>query len=478
MDLFTSLLGQISSVTGPLTLIAFFIAAASITFRELIRRKKLSESLASKIDRDTLQLIFRYSFYSFWLLIAAWLLSTYIDNIIPMPPTNTPEGSVVATTPVPETDESEIPTPEITITLTPTETAIACPDYPFQKGEDLIISEIPLTISNLDSLVEIAFWPYTDFREAHFVQFGIDSDLLILGLSDGSIRLLDASNGDLITEASKHQLNLSDLEVYSNPGSAVRLFASSSRDSSANIWLQNESETSILKTIKYDDQAVTSIALSPLLSDLVATGDGANRVNLWALSAAKYYDHRDQVKWIDDELQAGGQFYVTDIAFSPDGNLLAASSSDGTIQLFMVHRNDDLSRAWLEPRREIQAEYISPFNLVEFSPNLSNKLYAASDQGGLSIYNHETGSLIGKALSGGPVHDFSISTDGQIILGLARSVDSSIVYLWDENGADLMILDYPSDGNGVSFSPDNRLLVVIDTAGIHVWGLDICSKGS
>ena len=144
----------------------------------------------------------------------------------------------------------------------------------------------------------------------------------------------------------------------------------------------------------------------------------------------------------------------------------------------MVHRNDDLSRAWLEPRREIQAEYISPFNLVEFSPNLSNKLYAASDQGGLSIYNHETGSLIGKALSGGPVHDFSISTDGQIILGLARSVDSSIVYLWDENGADLMILDYPSDGNGVSFSPDNRLLVVIDTAGIHVWGLDICSKGS
>lgn len=477
MDLFTSLLGQISLVTGPLTLIAFFIAAVSITFRELIRRKKLSESLASKIDRDTLQLIFRYSFYSFWLLIAAWLLSTYIDKIIP-PPTNTPEGSVVAATPVPETDEPEIPTPEITITLTPTETAIACPDYPFQKGEDLIISEIPLTISNLDSLVEIAFWPYTDFREADFVQFGIDSDLLILGLSDGSIRLLDASNGDQITESSKHQFNLSDLEVYSNAGSAVRLFASSSRDSSANIWLQNGSETSVLKTIKYDDQAVTSIALSPLLSDLVATGDGANRVNLWALSAAKYYDHRGQVKWTDDELQAEGQFYITDTAFSPDGNLLAASSSDGTIQVFIVHRNNDLSRAWLEPSREIQAEYISPFNLVEFSPNLNNKLYAASDQGGLSIYNHETGSLIGKALSGGPVHDFSISTDGQIILGLVRSVDSSIVYLWDENGADLMVLDYPSDGNGVSFAPDNRLLVVVDTAGVHVWGLDICSTGS
>jgi WD40 repeat protein len=467
MDPILGFLEAISSVTGILSLIAFLATIGAFVFRELLQRELLSQRLAALFDRSTLRLIIILSFITGWLLIAAYLIPTLVTTD---PPTPTAPPSVIIT----ETPEIE---EEITTeTPEPTETDIACPSYPLRVGELIEVDEV-ITLDNVTAVEKIAHWSYPDSFDAEFLAYGQDAETIILGMNDGSLRLLTASTGDLITELNKHQLRLTDLTVQTSRGTGVSLFGSSSMDSSANLWILKGDETSVLKTVKRDNIAVTTVAFSPIRNDLVATGDGLNRVNLWSLAASRYYDFRDEEMWLDEEVQQEGGFFVSDSSFSNDGQLLAVASTDGTIQVFNVHRNEDVSRAWLDLKREIQPEFVSPFRLVTFSPVDRKRLYAASDQGFLSIYNAETGELLGTGSSTGPVVDFTYTQDGSVLAGLSRTDESSIIHIWNEYGDDIKILDYPSNGYSIKFSPDGRTLIVSDRDGIDIYGIGLCGSG-
>lgn len=475
MGPFLGFLDAIKSITSVLSLIAFLAVVAAFIFRDLLNREQIPEVLAAKIDRRTINLIIILSFASLWLLIGV----SIIPKIVPIPvPTkaDTPsEGQAGAS-------ESEVPT-EVALSSTaidtpePSATPTSCTEYPLGIGATIQVGGL-ISTSNIRNISKLADWSYSDSRDAEYIRYSQNSEILIIGLTDGTIRLVDAITGDLIIELPKHQLRLSDLDVQSSNTNGFQLFGTSSIDSSMNVWLLAGEKTSILKTIKLDSNAVTTLTFSPLKGDLVATGDVQNRAHIWSIPAARYYDLRDSENWIDDQTQEEGRFFVSDSTFSLDGQLLAVSSTDGTIQVFNVLRDLGASRSTLEMKREIQPSPISPINLVLFSPIDRVRLYAASNHGNLSIYNAATGELLGTGVSAGPLVDIAISNDGSIISGVARTDESTIVHVWDEFGTELRILELLSHGYSVSISPDGKFLAVSDRDGIYIWGIEVtCEAG-
>ncbi len=147
---------------------------------------------------------------------------------------------------------------------------------------------------------------------------------------------------------------------------------------------------------------------------------------------------------------------------------------DGTVQVMRIIRNDDTSFAKFERKREIQLDAIAPFYVVGFSPTENSKLYIASNQGNLLIFNALTGIHTGTAFSAGPVIDISISKLDGIIAGLATTDLTTVLHIWDSNGGELKALILQATGYGLAFSPTSDYLAVSDKEGISVWAVVDC----
>jgi WD40 repeat protein len=390
----------------------------------------------------------------------------------------------------PRTEQDVTPSPEAgviitpskthtaTVTPPPTMTSTACPNYPLGLGEQLVFANEAINTENISKLRKIADWPYADGNHAFFIEYSQDSRYLILGLEQGLIRVVNASNGELIDEDSRHEgSTLTDVETFASPSGSINRFATSSFDTTAYIWDFNGHVISKSHTLERDNlYAVYTVAFSPLTSDLAATGDGNNRVNLWSLPAADSKDFRHEYTWLTDEEQKAGDFHVKDCSFSNDGEILAASSSDGSIQIFKVHRSGDLCNAWLaaEGRLPIDGPGDKVFQLVEFSPSERDKLYAASNYGSLSIFDIDLGELTGSAKSSGPLVDIDISKDGTLVAGVAVAEETSFVHVWDQDGGGSLFTRYLNGGHSVSIAPNGRLVAVADQMGIHIYAIVLC----
>jgi WD40 repeat protein len=452
-------------VTSNITLIAFLAVIMLAIIITSLQREKISKNHL-KIIQQTIAL-FAFIFLVILVLEFVTYCSVTTPTVTPKPEVSTPEKTPTKTH-----------TP--TVTPTPTMTPTACPEYPLGLGEQLIFANEAITAENIHKLREIATWPYVDGRHALFIEYSQDSKTLILGLQEGLIRIMNASSGNMIDEDPRHEGSaLTDLETFASPGGRSISFATSSLDTTAYIWDFDGLVISKSHTLERDNlYAVYTVAFSPLASDLAVTGDGKNRVNLWSLPAADNKDFRYEYTWLTDEEQAAGDFHVMDSSFSNDGEILAVSSSDGSVQILKVHRNEDLSNAWLslERRLTIEGQGDKVFQIVEFSPSERNKLYAASNYGRLSIFDIDLGELTGSGNSKGPLVDIDISKDGTLVAGVAVVEETSFVYIWDQDGGRWLFMDYLSDGYSVSIAPNGRLIAVADQLGIHIYAIGLCAE--
>lgn len=465
MSVIEKFLEALVHVTNNITLIAFLAIIMLAFLFTVIQKEKISKNHL-KIIQQTIVI---------FAIIFVVILGLEFAKYWPQPkPTTTPVPGDDST----GTTPTETHTP--TVTPTPTATATVCPNYPLGLGDQLVFANEPITSENIDDLVLIANWPYADGRPARFLKYSQDSRYLVLGLEQGLIRVVRASNGELIDEDPRHEGNdLTDLETFASPTGGINRFATASFDTTAYIWDFNGRVISMSHTLERDNQfAVYTVAFSPLVSDLAATGDGKNRVNLWSLPAADANDFRYEYTWLTEEEQAAGNFHVTDCSFSNDGNLLAVSSSDGSIQIFEVHRNGDLSNAWLaaQGRLPIEGPGDKVFQLVEFSPTEKNKLFAASNYGSLSIFDVDLGELTGSAGSSGPLLDIDISKDGTLVAGVAVAGETSLVHVWDQDGGGSRFTRYLSDGYSVSIAPNARFIAVADREGVYIYAIGLCAE--
>src|SRR5580692_10702638 len=163
---------------------------------------------------------------------------------------------------------------------------------------------------------------------------------------------------------------------------------------------------------------------------------------------------------------------VLQVAFSPDGTLLAAAYGDGYVRLWN-RVTGQLVGAPLSADPEG-----SVFEMA-FSPD--GKLLAIGDEHGyVRLWDPATGQVVGAPLPAdtgpvGGVDGLAFSPDGTL---LATAGVDSTVRLWNPAtrravGAPLLASTSPGGSvNAVAFSPDGTLLATADAAGyVRLWNL-------
>ncbi|MGB0747694.1 MAG: AAA family ATPase [Magnetospiraceae bacterium] len=149
--------------------------------------------------------------------------------------------------------------------------------------------------------------------------FSDDGRYLALYGRSGALQIYGAEKGAFITRLAGHDLYITDV-AFSKAGDKV---ASVSFDGSASVWETNSWKP--LGRFSAGQSGLQAVAFSPDGEYLAATAQGDGSVPIWTVA--------DQ-KLVTVLRGHGGQ--VNHLAFSPDGGLLATASEDKTVRLWEV----------------------------------------------------------------------------------------------------------------------------------------------
>ncbi|WP_392529982.1 caspase family protein [Nostoc sp. C117] len=169
-------------------------------------------------------------------------------------------------------------------------------------------------------------------------------------------------------------------------------------------------------------------------------------------------------KWTVQAYAGGHSDGISCVCFSPDGQMFASVSTDGTIKLWSVEGIQ---------MKKFKA-YNSSVNSVRFSPD-GKTLASAGNDKMIKIW-----SLEGKKLKtlqedtsdSNSVSILSFSPDGKTLASANDSGNRSIT-LWSLEGKEPKILNVENGTNDISFSSDGKMLASASNDGsIKFWRLD------
>ncbi len=143
--------------------------------------------------------------------------------------------------------------------------------------------------------------------------------LLASGSADQTIRLWHGETGEALQILMGHQDEVFAID-FSGDGTQL---VSASADQTLKVW--DVMSGQCLNTLTGHQGRVRTVAISPIDSDLIASGGEDGTVKLWhrqtGTCLCSWAEHRD---------------WVRAIAFSPEGQLLASGSDDQTIRLWSL----------------------------------------------------------------------------------------------------------------------------------------------
>ena len=171
-------------------------------------------------------------------------------------------------------------------------------------------------LSNLEAKPQLLY--RSDNISANFgaLAFSPNSDLLVVGGDDGLLRLFTISD----PERSYISLNHHSAILAAAFSPDGRLLATCGNDNTARLWNLEKPDDPPIE-IEHKDK-ILSVAFSPDGRTLATTG---RKIQLWNLYDLEASSRQLRVNFFD---------VVTDIDFSPSGDQLASSVSDGTIHLW------------------------------------------------------------------------------------------------------------------------------------------------
>ncbi|MYF56022.1 sigma-70 family RNA polymerase sigma factor, partial [Candidatus Poribacteria bacterium] len=206
--------------------------------------------------------------------------------------------------------------------------------------------------------------------------------------------------------------------------------------------------------------------LEPNMQSRVKTNDTPDQTNNGGLHEGKSTMQNnlghDSTKW---KLPEGaktrlGKGFIFDMTYSPDGSLLAASTTIG-IWIYDARTGEE---------RNLITEHMDGSSTVAFSPN--SQIFASDGEDNtILLWETQTGQRR-KTLSGhlDAVNSFAFSPDGQSIVS---GSDDDTIRLWDvSTGEELLTFAGHADGvSDVMFSPDGKTLAShgYRDSMIHLW---------